>query len=144
MFTQVCLGVIAVTLSMLAVILIRISFQIRPVIHFLKTDAHPLSIELKRLTIGLNQFVNSDLRVISQETSHLIAKLGDVASDIDRKSHSLDILFKPFHFLNSKLSPGSSSDGSISNRETIPQTMKWVASSVDLFKTIKEFIKHEK
>lgn len=141
MFTEICLGIITVMLIALVVVLLRISFQIQQSIHFLQVDLHNLSIETMRLLNSMNEFVRADLHMISEETTNLITKLNDLSSDINNKSHSLNFLFKPFGFLNSILGSDTSSDESGSKRETIPQILKWIASSAFLFKTTKEFIK---
>lgn len=104
----------------------------------MQSDVHNLSTEILHLVHNVNDFVQSDLHMVSQETSHLISKLNDLSSDINNKSHSLNFLFKPFRFLSSKLSSGSDEPKNV----TIPQVVKWIASSVLLFKTTKEFIKN--
>jgi uncharacterized protein YoxC len=96
--------------------------------------------ETTRLLNSLNEFVRTDLNIISQETSQLISQLNELSSDINNKSHALNFLFKPLNFLNSKLGPDSSDDESTPKQETIPQIIKWIASSAVLFKTTKEFI----
>lgn len=140
MFTEVCLAVIAITLVALLIAQIRIAYQLQKSIHLLQADVHTFSVESIRLLISLNEFVRSDLHAVSGETARLMSTLNDLSTDINRKSHSLNFLFQPLSFLSSKLS-GSSEPESSSPSETIPQILKWIASSAFLFKTTKEFIK---
>ena len=145
MFTEICLASIALTFIALVVVMARIFSQTQHSIHLFQTDLHALSVETTRLLNTLNEFVQADLHKVSEETQLLISKLNDLSSDINNKSHSLNFLFKPFGFLNSKLGGDSPSDQSTPKRETIPQLLKWIASSALLFKTTREFIKkHEK
>ena len=140
MLTQICMVVITVMLIALVVVLIRIFFQMQQSIRLLQTDLHNLFGETTGLAKSLNAFVQTDLNMISQETSQLISNLNDLSADINNKSHSLNFLFKPLSFLNSKLGPDSSDDESTPKQETIPQIVKWIASSAVLFKTTKELI----
>ncbi len=143
MIIEISIALIALTFLILAIVLIKFSFQAQRSIQLMQSDVHNLSTEILRLVHNANEFVRSDLHTVSEETSHLISKLNALSSDINHKSHSLSFLFKPFQFLTSKLSSDPSSDESKS--VTIPQVLKWIASSVLLFKTTKEFInKYEK
>ena len=141
MFSAACLGVIALSLVALVIVFIRISSQTHQSIQLLQADIHRLSIEMMDLLNALNEFVRADLHNVSKETSQLISKLNELSADVNDKSHSLNFLFKPFRFLNDKLGAASSSDEPPSPSNTIPQTIKWVGSSMSLIKTIKEFLK---
>jgi uncharacterized protein YoxC len=93
----------------------------------------------------MRTFIQGDLQVISDKTKHFIGSLDELSSDISDKSRSLNFLFQPLGFLNSKLEAFSSKDETTSQRSTIPQILRWIASSVLLIKKSKEFIKdHEK
>jgi len=139
MIIEISVAIIALTFLILAVVLIRLSSQAQRSIQLMQTDIHSLSTEVFRLVHNVNEFVRSDLHAVSEETSQLISKLNDLSSDINSKSHSLNFLFKPFRFINSKLT-GDSSDEPTSS-VSIPQVIKWISSGVLLFKTTKEFIK---
>jgi uncharacterized protein YoxC len=136
MIIEISIGIIALTFLILAIILIKFSFQTQRSIQTMQSDVHNLSTEILQLVHNVNDFVQADLHTVSEETSHLISKLTSLSSDVNNKSHSLNFLFKPFHFLTSKLSSDESKN------ITIPQVIKWIASSVLLFKTTKEFIKN--
>lgn len=138
MIIEISVAVIALTFVTLAIVLIKFSFQAQRSIQVMQSDVHNLSTEILHLVHNVNDFVQSDLHTVSEETSHLISKLNSLSSDINNKSHSLNFLFKPFRFLSSKLSSGSDEPKNV----TIPQVVKWIASSVLLFKTTKEFIKN--
>lgn len=138
MITDICLVCIALAITLSAVVLIRLFFQVRKSLCLLQIDLHNLFLETTRLSNSLNEFVRADLSILSQETSQLINQLNDLSSDINNKSHSLDFLFKPLSFLNAKLD--SSSDESSPKQDIIPQIMKWIASSAVLFKATKELI----
>ncbi len=138
MIIDICLVFIALAIILSAVILVRIFFQVRQSLCLLQIDLHGVFIESTRLLNSLNEFVQTDLSMISQETSQLINQLNDLSADINNKSHSLNFLFKPLSFLNSKVD--SSSDESSPKQDTIPQIMRWVASSALLFKATKELI----
>ncbi len=140
MLTEICLVFISVMLILLVIVLIRIFCRIQQSIRLLQIDLHNVFMETTRLLNSLNEFVRTDLNIISQETSQLISQLNELSSDINNKSHALNFLFKPLNFLNSKLGPDSSDDESTPKQETIPQIIKWIASSAVLFKTTKEFI----
>ena len=142
MFIEICLAIITTALVVLVFVLLKISSQIQKSIHFLQTDIHALSKETIDLLNTLNEFVRADLHAVSEETRQLIVKLNDLSSDINNKSHSLNFLFKPLNFLSSKLGADLPPLKSASNRETIPQILKWIASSALLFKTTREFIKN--
>lgn len=140
-FSAICLGVIALALTSLVIVLIKISSQTHKSIQLLQTDTHRLSIEMTELAKSINEFVRADLHQVSQETSQLMSRLNEISTDINNKSHSLNFLFKPFRFLSDKLGATTSSDESPPPSNTIPQTIKWVGSSMSLIKTIKEFLK---
>jgi uncharacterized protein YoxC len=142
MVIEICLAVITLSLIALAIILTRISFQIQRSIYLLQTDIQRLSVEASHLITDLKVFVNADLPTITEETKLLIHKLNDLSSNINAKSHSLNFLFKPLEFLNSKLTAGSSSDEPEPQKQALPQILRWIASSASLFKTTKEFVKN--
>lgn len=145
MVTEVCLSIIAIAMLILCIALIKISSRAQQAICLLQTDIHALSIEATHLINSMNDFVNTDLHKVSQETSSLINQLSLLSSDISHKANSLNFLFQPFRFLNSKLNSDSSSDEQFSKRKTILQFTKWIVSSLTLLTTIKEFVKkHER
>jgi len=144
MYIEAGLAIIAITLITLVIVLIRLSSQIERSLRLLQADVHHLSVEAIHLLTTMNAFVRADLHVVSEEASQLLNKLNDLSSDINNKSHSLNFLFKPFHFLNSKLSADSSEEESTPQKTSIPQILKWVVSSLVLIKTTKEFFKNEK
>ncbi len=139
MLIEVCLVIIAATLVMFVIGVFCIFFKVRQSISILQTDVHHLLNTTTRLVDSLNEFVETDLSTISKETSQLISTISDLSSDINNKSHSLNFLFKPFSFLSSKFGSDSSGE-SDSKHSTLPQILKWIASSAILFKTTKEFI----
>jgi uncharacterized protein YoxC len=141
MFIEICLAILALAFSVLVFVLLRISSQVQQSIHLLQTDIHALSTETSHLLNTINEFVRVDLHAVSAETRQLISKLNDLSSDVNNKAHSLNFLFKPLSFLSSKLGGDLPAGESPSKSETIPQILKWVASSALLFKTTKEFIK---
>jgi uncharacterized protein YoxC len=132
----------AVSLAIMVVILFKISSEMRKSAHLLQTDIHLLSSEMLRVLKSIDEFVRSDLHQVSQETTRLASQLNELSADINDKSHSLNCLFRPFRFLSDKLGKDSSSDESESPITTIPETIKWVGSSMSLIKTIKEFLKN--
>lgn len=134
MFTEICLAILTAALVALVFVIWRLFSQAQKSIHLLQTDIH-------RLLNTMNDFVRDDLHAVSKETRQVIRNLNDLSADINNKSHSLNFLFKPLSFLSSKLGGDLTSEESPSNCETIPQALKWIASSALLFKTIKEFIK---
>ena len=103
MLIDICLSIIAAAIVGLVVVLVRISFQAKKTLNLLQNDIHNLSIEMSDLLNGMNEFVRSDLHQVSQQTSQLISGLNSLSSDINDKSHSLNFLFKPLHFLNDKI-----------------------------------------
>jgi uncharacterized protein YoxC len=126
----------------LAIFLIRISAKVQGSIFQVQTDLNQTLKEVSSLSSSLNEFVKSDLHKISEETGALIGKLTDLTSDINNKSHSLNFLFKPFSFLTSKMNSDSSSSNDFSSKcETIPQILKWIATSIFLIKTTREVVK---
>lgn len=142
MLLEIALSVIAITLIALVGVLVKISAQTERALSHLGEDVHNLSLEMTNLINTVNEFVESNLHDVSRETTRLVSKLNELSSDITAKSHSLNFLFKPLSFLNSKLDATSSvEEDSGSNRDTIPQILRWIASSASLFKTTKEFIK---
>jgi uncharacterized protein YoxC len=141
MLIEICLAIITLTLIILVISLIRLSTQAQRSIQHIRMDVHNLSAEVTHLVNSMNEFVRTDLHDVSKETSHLITKLNDLSSDINNKSHSLNFLFKPLQFLSSKLSSGSPSSEPNSKRETVPQLIKWIVSSIFLYKSTKEIIK---
>lgn len=142
---MVILCTIAIALVVLSVVLVIICFRSKKAIHFIQTDVHKVSQELTRLLSSMNDFVETDLHKVSQETNHLISDVNAFSSDIKKKVDSFDFLFRPLSSLNSKLDSELSSKTEASSfRETIPQILKWIVSSVFLIKTTKEFIKHDK
>jgi uncharacterized protein YoxC len=145
MLIEICLAILTAGVIAQVFILLKVSSQAQKSIHLLQTDIHTLSKEMVHLLNTMNEFVRADLHTVSEETCQLISKLTDLSADIGNKSHSLNFLFKPLSFLSSKLGGDLPSDESPSKCETIPQILKWVASSAILFKTTREFIKnHEK
>lgn len=144
MLIDICLSIIAAAIVALVVILVRISFQAKKSMYLLQNDIHNLSIEMTHLLNGLNEFVRADLRQVSQQTSQLIDRLNSLSADINDKSHSLNFLFKPLHFLNDKIGSDSSTDESQPKSETIPQIARWISSGMSLIKTTKEFFKNGK
>ncbi|HEY5235202.1 MAG TPA: DUF948 domain-containing protein, partial [Rhabdochlamydiaceae bacterium] len=128
MFTEACLAIIAITLIVLLIVVIRISYRAQQSIHLLQVDVHTVSKEAAHLLNSLNEFVHRDLHSLSGETTRLISTLNDLSSDINHKSHALNFFFKPLSFLSSICS-GSSKHESDSQSETIPQLLKWIASS---------------
>jgi len=95
-----------------------------------------------RLLNSANKFVFLDLHEFSENSNRLMNNLIDLSSDINNKSRSLNFLFSPFRFLNSKLGSDSPfGDESTTRSETIPQVIKWIVSGIFLIKTTKEFIK---
>jgi uncharacterized protein YoxC len=141
MFIEICLAILVLAVIALVLVLLRISSQTQRSIHLLQTDIQALSKETIHLLSSVNEFVRADLRAVSEETRQLIGNLNDLSSDINNKSHSLNFLFKPMSFLSSKLGRDLPSGKSSPDCETIPQVLKWIASSAFLFKTIREFIK---
>ncbi len=145
MFIEICLAILTAAFIVLAFVILRIVLRARRSIHLLQADIQALSKETIYLLNTINEFVQVDLHTVSEETCQLISKLNDLSSDINSKSHSLNFLFKPLSFLNSKVDGDSPEGESPSKCETIPQILKWVVSSALLFKTTREFIKnHEK
>jgi uncharacterized protein YoxC len=142
MFIEICLSVLAATLITLVFILTKIYSQVQGSIHLLQTDIHDLSKQTSHLLNTMDEFVRVDLTAVSKGTCQLIAKLNDLSTDINDKSHSLNFLFKPLNFLNSKMGEDPPSSEPSSQCETIPQILKWVVSSVRLFNTTKELIKN--
>ena len=140
MFIEACLAVIAISLIAVLIAMITIACRAQKSMHLLQVDVHKFSVEAMQVLNSLNEFIRSDLHTISGETTRLISTLNHLSADIDHKSHSLNFLFKPLSFLSSKFS-GSSKPESSSQGETIPQILKWIASSAFLFNTTKEFIK---
>ena len=132
MIIEICLGFIALTILISSIVLIKIFFQMRKSAHLLQTDLHHVFSDTTKLVQSLNVFVQSNLTPVAQETENLVNQLNDLCSDINDKSHSLNILFKPLSFLTDKL------EGSTHSK--IPQILKWIESSALLFKKTKEFI----
>lgn len=139
MLLEICLTILAIAATALAFALIRAVSQVRQSIRLIQEDIHALSQEMIQLFNTANEFVQSDLHAFSEETCQLVRKLNDLSSDIDDKSRSLNFLFKPLRFLSSKFDRDLS--GSKSHCETIPQILKWIASSALLFKITKEFVR---
>ncbi len=142
MFIEICLAIIASALVTLIIILAKVATKTQESIHRVQVDLNRISIETTTLLNNLNEFISHDLSKITDETGALVEKLTDLTSDISDKSHSLNFLFKPFSFLRSKLNSDSPSFGGLSlNRDTIPQLLKWIATSVILIKTTRGFLK---
>lgn len=136
MFIEICLAILTAAVVALVFVLLRISYQTQQSILLLQKDIQALSKETIFLLNTLNQFVRNDLHTV-------ISNVNELSSDINNKSQSLNFLFKSVSSLNSKLNGDSPPSESSSNKcETIPQILKWIASSVFLFKTTKEFIKN--
>lgn len=137
MIFEICLIVIALTMLISSIVLIQIFFKMRKSARLLQTDLHHTLSETTKLMQSMNHFVQSHLTPVAQETENLVNQISDLCSDINDKSHSLNILFKPLSFLTNKL------EGSTQSK--IPQILKWIRSSALLFKATKEFInKHGK
>ena len=142
MFVEICLAIVAATLIILVIVLIKIFAQAQKSIHRVQIDLNLISTETSRLSSSLNEFVKADLHKISEETGVLIGKLTNLTSDINNKSRSLNCFFKPFRFLSSKMSSDLSSSDDLSSKcETIPQLLKWIANSIFLIKVTREFVK---
>lgn len=141
MFIEICLAIIAGALVLLIIFLARLSSGLQQTMRLIQSDAHAVSIEATQLLIRVNEFISTDLRQASQETQLLLSKLSDLTSDIDQKSHSLNALFKPLQFLQAKFRPDPQQRGTTPQHKTAPQIIRWIASSVILLKSTKEFIK---
>ncbi len=142
MIIEICLPIIAIVLGILLVILMKMASQVQQNMQSLQTDVHQVSTDLSELIRNLNEWVRSDLPKISGETTQWISQLNHATASISEKAHSLHFVFKLLKFLRTKFGSDSLSDDSGSKCETIPQTMKWIASTLILIKTTKEFIKH--
>jgi|GEM_PF-1509161 uncharacterized protein YoxC len=144
MVSEVCLIVIAFMSVVVAIVLLKIAFQVHRCLQYLQADLHNLSVEVTDLAKTVSDFIRSDLHPISEETNQLIKKLNDISSDINNKPNSLGLLLKPLEFIKNKLGFGSSSEESSSMHKTVPRLLKWILSTAFLFKTTREFIKkHE-
>ena len=140
MVTEISLAIIAAMLIVIAFVLTITSFRSKKAIQVIQGDVHHISQEVARVLNTINDFIQTDLHSISQETHHLISNINSLSSDVKNKVNSMNFLFRPLGFLNSKLGPDVSSH----HCETVPQILKWIASSIFLYKTTKEFINHEK
>lgn len=142
MFIEICLAIIASALVTLIIILAKVATKTQESIHQVQVDLKRITTETTILINHLNEFISQDLPKITDETGVLVEKLTDLTSDISDKSNSLNFLFKPFKFLRSKLNSDAPSFGGLSlSRDTIPQLLKWIATSVILIKTTRGFLK---
>ncbi len=106
MVIQISLAVIAIALVTLVGYLIALGLQVKKTISHIQTDIHLLSLE----------------------TSNLIGRVNELTTDLTKKSQSLNFLFAP-------------AKESLSQNNTLPQVIEWAATSLLLFKKSKEFIK---
>jgi uncharacterized protein YoxC len=135
MFTEICLAIISVSLVVLLVFFIRVFPKVANSIHQVQIDLNRVSTETTLLASSLNEFVRSDLYKVSEQTSELIEKLTDLTSDLTPILHPFSRLFKPSSFLSSK-------EEKSPTKETIPQILNWVVTSLSLIKKTREFIKN--
>jgi uncharacterized protein YoxC len=82
--------------------------------------------------------IEQDLHHLSVGTEDLVVKLNGLASDLAKKSQSLNFLFTPLGFLNKKIGTEASS----APKKVIPQLAEWITTSLVLFKKSKEFLKN--
>lgn len=141
MLIEIFLGIIAFMSIILAIVLAVISAQSKKAIQLIQTDVHKVTAEATRVLSSINDLIHNDVHPISQEIGQGINNLNALSANIRNKVNSVNFLFRPLNFLNSKL--GSGSDPS-HPCETVPQLFKWIASTVFLIKTTKEFVKHVK
>lgn len=121
---QVSLLIIAIAFVALVSVLVVTLLKVKKALYILQGDLHDLSIE----------------------TTALVAKLNELATDLNQKSQSLNFLIKPLKFFNkmSLLKNETNAEEASPIKETVSQLMEWITTSLILVKKTKEFIKHAK
>lgn len=99
------------------------------------------------LTIGIVFFVRflmiagktvesakKDLHHVSLEAIGFIRKMGSLAGDIQSKSESLDVIFRPLKSI-------SKGRNKVQSSGTVVDVMEWLSTSFSLFNKIKKVVK---
>lgn len=147
MFIEVCLGLITFMIAVIMSIMVMIVLVLKKNAGLVQesfkkvqSDLDKVAAEATQLSASLKDFVNSDLRKMTDETSSLIGQITDLTSDVSQKSRSLNFLFKPLSSLSSKMTSDDSDDYS-PRSGAIPRVLKWLSTGLFLIKTTKELAK---
>ena len=116
-------------------------FQIKKAVFGIQFDLNELSSETQRLVESIQNFVQSDLHTLSQESARLVSRFRELAERTNDKTSSLDSLLKSVSSLTSILYPSVGKEVASRKSEGIPSAVKWIASSIFLFKKAREFVK---
>lgn len=133
MVLEVCVAVIAVTLVVLVVMLVRTGIEMRGAAKEFQEDVKRLCVEVTILSSTLNRFIREDLHPLSEETGELMANLNEFSEEVRRRMNGRGWL----NLAVNSLRLGPDSEESETKCETIPQIVKWIGTSVNL---IKQFV----
>lgn len=139
MITEICLIVITSTLVVFSIFMIILSLQLTKVVKAVQLDIRKFTDEGCGLLAKMENFLQSDAHTVSQHTTELLNTLNSLSTGVNEKVNSLNFLFHPVDFISSQLR--SSPEQGNSKPSAFPKILKWIASSVILFRTTKEFIK---
>ncbi len=141
--TELCLIIIAATLVVFALFVIILAFQLKKMLKTVQFDINRFTNDGCHVLAKMENFLQNDAHTVSQNTTELLSNLNSLSAGVNDKVNSLNFLFHPLDFLNSQFSPSSSSSQEQQNSASVafPKILKWIVSSVLLFRTTKEFIK---
>ncbi|MDP1836413.1 MAG: DUF948 domain-containing protein [Chlamydiales bacterium] len=145
--SEVCLIIIAATLVLFTLSMIILFIKLAKKVKALQVDIHKFTSEGCGVLAKMENFLQYDAHTVSKNTTELLGNLNSLSAGVNDKVNSLNFLFHPVDFLSSQFKGTSSSEQQTSlelrnsKSPAIPKILKWLVSSVVLFKTTKEFIK---